>query len=103
MWPAKIAKPRHEWRGGERREVVHRWPQARRAERDERHIADRQKHGEAKLSQFFDKRRQGESLSGACRMQQGEPPIRPCEVGPPPPLVAPRKIVAAELSPPIKI
>jgi hypothetical protein len=64
-----IEKPRHELRRVERRELVQRWRQARRAERARRQITDRQKHGEAELSQFFDKRRQSESLRGACRMQ----------------------------------
>ena len=83
VWPPMIEKPLDELRRVERRELVQRWRQARRAERAGRHIADRQKHGEAELSQFFDKRRHGESLRGACGMQQGEPPIRPGEVRPP--------------------
>ena len=64
-----IEKPRHELRRIERRELVQRWRQARRAERAGRHIADGQERCEAELSQFFDKRRQIESLRGACRMQ----------------------------------
>ena len=78
-----IEKSRHELRRVERRELMQRWRQARRAERARRGIADRQKHGKTELSQFFDKRRHGESLRGACRVQQGEPPIRPGEVRPP--------------------
>jgi len=83
IWPPMIEKPRRELRRFERRELVQRWRQAGRVERAGRHVSDRRKHGEAELSQFFDKRRQGKRLRGARRVQQGDPPVWPGDGGSP--------------------
>jgi len=98
-----IEKPRHGSRYVKRRKLVQQWRQPRRVEQAGSPIAGCQNHGKAKLPKLFDEWREDARLRGVCRMEKSEGAAGPLKRRPTEPLAAPRKIVAAKLSPPEQI
>src|SRR3984893_4565592 len=98
-----IKKPLDGLRRIERRKLMQRQRKPRRPKRAELQIADRQKHGKAKLPELFDKRLGAKCIRAACHVQQGQPAAGPCEIGPPEPLMPPQEIVAPCFRAPAKI